>query len=81
MPPGKDSDQCLRDRGEDPAGARKREDEDDIGRGSKEMKGKGWRRDDGAERTEVMEKRGRMEMMEKKRGQDDGWEREEGEWR
>lgn len=72
MPPGKDSDQCLRDRGEDPVGARKREDEDDIGRGSKEMKGEGWRRDDGAER---------MEVMEKKREQDDGWGREEGEWR
>jgi hypothetical protein len=72
VPPGKDSDQCLRDRGEDPVGARKREDEDDIGRGSKEMKGEGWRRDDGAER---------MEVMEKKREQDDGWGREEGEWR
>lgn len=39
MPPRKDSDQCLRDRGEDPVGARRREDEDDVGRGSKEKKG------------------------------------------
>lgn len=39
MPPRKDSDQCLRDRGEDPVGARSGEDEDDVGRGSKEMKG------------------------------------------
>lgn len=41
VPPGKDSNQCLRDRGEDPVGARRREDEDDVGRGSKEMKREG----------------------------------------
>lgn len=51
VPPGKDSDQCLQDRGEDPVGARRREDEDDVGRVSKEMKGEEWSRDDGGERT------------------------------
>lgn len=73
VPPGKDSNQCLRDRGEDPVGARRREDEDDVGRGSKEMKREGWRRDDGAERTEVMEERGKM--MEKMK--DGGGKRED----
>lgn len=32
VPPGEDSDQCLQDRGEDPVGARRKEDEDDVER-------------------------------------------------